>query len=77
VANASGAEIDAAHVQSIFASSHPAMRSSMQKDVAAERQLELDAIAGPIVRGGQRHAIAVATTVSLMAAIRARISSAA
>jgi 2-dehydropantoate 2-reductase len=34
-----------------------AMRSSMQKDRAAGRPLELDAIAGPILRGGRKHGI--------------------
>jgi 2-dehydropantoate 2-reductase len=72
VANAGGAEIDALQVQGIFANSPPGMRSSMQKDLAAGRQLELDAIAGPIVRGGERYAINVSTTVSLMVAIQAK-----
>jgi 2-dehydropantoate 2-reductase len=44
----------------------------MQKDVVAGRKLELDAIGGPIVRGGERHGIDVATTMKLMAAIRAK-----
>jgi ketopantoate reductase len=44
----------------------------MQKDLAAGRQLELDAIGGPIVRGGERYGIDVPTTISLMAAIRAK-----
>jgi 2-dehydropantoate 2-reductase len=51
----------------------PGMRSSMQKDFAAGRQLELDAIAGPIVRGGERYGIDVSTTVGLVAAIRRRL----
>jgi 2-dehydropantoate 2-reductase len=72
VANASGAQIDAAQIQEIFAASPPGMRSSMQKDVAAGRQLELDAIGGPIMRGGDRHGIDVSTTISLIDAIRAR-----
>jgi 2-dehydropantoate 2-reductase len=77
VANASGAEIDAARIQSIVASSPPGMRSSMQKDVAAGRQLELDAIAGPIVRGAEKYGVDVSTAADLMAAIRKRISNAA
>jgi 2-dehydropantoate 2-reductase len=77
VANASGAEIDTAQIQAILASSPPGMRSSMQKDVAAGRELELDAIGGPIVRGGERYGIDVSTTAELIAAIRARISTAA
>jgi 2-dehydropantoate 2-reductase len=74
VANASGAEIRAAQIQAIFESSPPGMRSSMQKDVAAGRELELDAISGPIVRGGERHGIDVSTTVKLMVEIQAKIA---
>jgi 2-dehydropantoate 2-reductase len=37
-------------------------RSSMQKDVAAGRVPELDAIAGPILRGGSEHSIEVPAT---------------
>jgi len=72
VANASGAEIDATRIQAVVESSPPGMRSSMQKDVAAGRKLELDAIGGPIVRGGERYSIDVSTTVKLMAAIRSK-----
>jgi 2-dehydropantoate 2-reductase len=72
VANASGAEVNATQIQSVFEGVPPAMRSSMQKDVAAGRQLELDAIGGPIVRGGARYGIDVSTTSSLMTAIRAK-----
>ena len=72
VANASGAEVDAARIQSVVENSPPAMRSSMQKDVAAGRQLELDAIGGPIVRGGARYGVDVSTTVSLMGDIEAK-----
>jgi 2-dehydropantoate 2-reductase len=72
VANASGAELDVAQVEAGFKSAAPTMRSSMQKDVAAGRQLELDAIGGPIVRGGKEHGIDVSTTMELMASIRAK-----
>jgi 2-dehydropantoate 2-reductase len=34
------------------------MRSSMQKDIAAGREPELDAIAGPVLRRGREHGIA-------------------
>ena len=70
VAKASGAEIDKAKLQAVFESMPPGMRSSMQKDVAAKRQLELDAIGGPIVRGGQRYGIDVPTTVELIEKIQ-------
>ena len=41
-------------------------RSSMQKDVLAGRAPELDAIAGPILRGGDKHGIDVSATRSLV-----------
>jgi len=45
VAKASGAEVDAAQVQAIFDGLPSGIRSSMQKDLASSRRLELDAIA--------------------------------
>lgn len=38
------------------------VRTSMKKDFDAGRPLELDAIAGPIVRGGRQHGIATPAT---------------
>ena len=72
VANAGGAEVDAAQIGAVFESMPPAMRSSMQKDLAAGRQLELDAIGGSIVRGGELYGINVSTTANLMAAIQSK-----
>jgi 2-dehydropantoate 2-reductase len=72
VANASGAEVEARQLQRVFDGVPPDMRSSMQKDVAAGREVELDAIGGPIVRGGERYGIDVSTTAELMAAIRSK-----
>ena len=72
VANASGAEVEARQLQRVFDGVPPDMRSSMQKDVAAGRELELDAIGGPIARGGERHGIDVSTTAELMVAIRSK-----
>jgi 2-dehydropantoate 2-reductase len=72
VANASGAQVDAAPILTAIGSAPLGMRSSMQKDVVAGRELELDAIGGPIVRGGERYVIDVSTAVNLMAAIRAK-----
>ena len=72
VAHASRAEVDAAKIQDFIASMPDGMRSSMQKDVAAKRQLEVDAIGGPIVRGGQHYGIDVSVTEELMSAIRAK-----
>src|SRR5436309_8410659 len=72
VAKASGAEVDAAqiqaiHIQAIYDGLPSGIRSSMQKDLASRRQLELDAIGGPIVRGGERYGIDVSTTAALIA----------
>src|SRR5947199_2035429 len=72
VAKASGAEVDAAQVQAIFDGLPSGIRSAMQKDLASRRQLELDAIGGPIVRGGERYGIDVSTTAALIAVIRAK-----
>ncbi len=71
VAEAYGAVIDPARVQAILDSSPPTMRSSMAKDLAAGRPLELDGIAGPIIHGGERWRIAVPTTTRLVAEIEA------
>ena len=46
----------------------------MQKDVAAGRPPELDAIAGPILRGGSRHGIPVPCTEELAGLVAARVS---
>jgi 2-dehydropantoate 2-reductase len=72
VAKASGAEVDVTKLKAVFESMPPGMRSSMQKDVAAKRPLELDGIAGPIIRGGERYGIDVSTTAGLMEAIRVK-----
>ena len=48
------------------------MRTSMQKDFDAGRPLELDAIAGPIIRGGKRHGIATPATEELVRLVKAR-----
>jgi ketopantoate reductase len=43
----------------------------MQKDVAAGRTPEIDAIAGPIIRGGTEHGIDVSATLALVDRIAA------
>jgi 2-dehydropantoate 2-reductase len=72
VAKASRAEVEAAQIQAIFDGLPSGIRSSMQKDLASRRQLELDAIGGPIVRGGERYGIDVSTTAALIAVIRTK-----
>jgi 2-dehydropantoate 2-reductase len=48
------------------------MRSSMQKDVEQHRTPELDAIAGPILRGARRHNIDIPATKMLVALVEQR-----
>ncbi|HWY68818.1 MAG TPA: ketopantoate reductase family protein [Terriglobales bacterium] len=74
VSKASRAEVDAAQIQAIYDGLPSGIRSSMQKDLASGRQLELDAIGGPIVRDGEHYGIDVSTTEALIAVIRAKIT---
>jgi 2-dehydropantoate 2-reductase len=73
VAEAEGARIDGAALRALHGSAPAEIRSSMQKDAAAGREPELDAIAGPIVRGGARHAISTPCTEDLAVQIRAQL----
>lgn len=72
VARAEGAEIDAAVVFGEFEVIHDGFGTSMQRDVAAGREPELDAIAGAILRAGARHGIPCPTIASLAAHIAER-----
>ena len=74
VARAFGAEIDADALRAMIEAAPGETRSSMQKDVAAGRPPELDAIAGPILRGGSGHGIAVPNTEELAGLVAARVS---
>lgn len=72
VATAEGAKVDPNFVFARMTGAPYGMRSSMQKDVERGNPPELDAIAGPILRGGARHSIAVPATKSLVAAVERR-----
>src|SRR5579872_237841 len=72
VAKAEGAKVDADKVLAGVAGMPGGMRSSMQKDVEQGRAPELDAIAGPILRGAQKHGIEVPVTVKLVEAVKQR-----
>ena len=74
VAIAEGAKIDAESVIAFMIKMPANMRSSMQKDVEQGKAPELDAIAGPIVRGARRHGIEVPITMKLVAAVEQRAS---
>ena len=62
VAAASGAQVDANAVADAIKTFPAEMRSSMQKDVEQGKLPELDAIAGPILRGAERFGIPVPRT---------------
>jgi 2-dehydropantoate 2-reductase len=74
VGRALGATLDEDALWMLLESAPADMRSSMQKDVAAGRAPELDAIAGPIVRGASTHGIAVPYTEELARLVAARAS---
>ncbi len=76
VATAEGAKVDAESVLAAMMKMPANMRSSMQKDVQRGNAPELDAIAGPILRGAARHGIEVPTTKKLAAAVGHRAGSA-
>jgi 2-dehydropantoate 2-reductase len=69
---AEGAKVDPDKVLTGVSGMPPGMRSSMQKDVDNGRTPELDAIAGPILRGGKRHGIEVPATRKLVAEVEKR-----
>ena len=73
VAVAERAKVDADAILAAMMKMPVNMRSSMQKDVEHGNAPELDAIAGPILRGGQRRGIEVATTKRLVAAVERRV----
>ena len=66
---AEGADIAAERVLPGVSAMPPGMRSSMQKDVEAGKTPELDAIAGPILRGARKHEIEVPATRKLVEAV--------
>jgi 2-dehydropantoate 2-reductase len=75
VARAEGAHIDAEALRALILAAPDAMQSSMQKNVAARRPPELEAIASPILRGGTRHGIPVPATAELAGLVQARTTS--
>jgi len=75
IAVAEGAPLDPPALrQALLGFTGGEMRTSMQKDFQAGRPLELDAIAGPILRGGGQHAIATPITEELVRAVEAGLA---
>ena len=63
---AEGAEVAPEPILATLEGAPEGFRSSMQKDVAAGRPPEVEAIAGPILRGGTEHGIDVSATRALV-----------
>ena len=61
MAVAEGARLDADDTIAELEAAQPELGSSMQRDVRAGRQPELDAIAGAVLRAGARHGLRCAT----------------
>ncbi len=72
VANADGAEIDPAALLAELDDAHAELGSSMQRDIAAGREPELNAIPGAVLRAGKRHGIDCPTVARLMSSIADR-----
>lgn len=72
VARAEGASIDPAEPLRDLTEAHATLGSSMQRDIAAGRTPELDAIPGAVLRAGARHGIACPTIERLANAVALR-----
>ena len=72
VARAEGAPIEPGPVLEELWEAHASLTSSLARDVAAGRENELDAIAGAVLRAGERHGLGCPTVAALAAAIRSR-----
>jgi 2-dehydropantoate 2-reductase len=74
VGRAEGAlDIDPARAIAELEAAHDTLGSSMQRDIAAGREPELDAIPGSVLRAGARHGIACPTIERLVSMIAARV----
>lgn len=72
VALAEGAFIDSSDPLGELGAAHATLGSSMQRDIAAGRTPELDAIPGAVLRAGARHGVECPTIERLVAMIAAR-----
>jgi len=71
-ARADGVELDEAATLGILERVPDGMRSSMQKDAAAGRPIELDAIGGAVLRGAERAGVEAPVTARLVADLQSR-----
>jgi len=72
VANADGARIAAADALAELDAAHAELGSSMQRDIAAGREPELDAIPGAVLRAAARHGLACPAIERLVAIVAER-----
>ena len=72
VAVAEGAQIEVERVMGELDATHPTLGSSMQRDIAAGRPPELDAIPGAVLRAADRHGLQCPTIELLVGQIAAR-----
>ncbi len=72
VGNAEGARLDASDPLGELNDAHATLGSSMQRDIAAGRTPELDAIPGAVLRAAARHGLACPTIEGLVARIAER-----
>jgi 2-dehydropantoate 2-reductase len=73
IGRAEGAEVSADEELAELDQAHATLGSSMQRDIAAGREPELDAIAGAVMRAGARHGVATPTIARLYERIAARL----
>jgi 2-dehydropantoate 2-reductase len=76
VARVEGADIDVGAALGELEAAHATLGSSMQRDIAAGRAPELDAIPGSVLRAATRHDLSCPTIERLVAMIQARIAAA-
>ncbi len=67
------ADVDAAKAIAELDRAHATLGSSMQRDIAARREPELDAIPGSVLRAAARHGLRCPTIERLVAMIEARV----
>jgi 2-dehydropantoate 2-reductase len=72
VARAEGAGVLAPAVMEELEEAHASLGSSMQRDIAAGREPELDAIAGSVLRAAARHSLECPTIAHLAAHVAVR-----
>ncbi len=72
VARADGADIDVEKVRSMIASVHDSMETSMQRDQAAGRPMELDALGGALLRRAHKAGLEVPIASRLVADLAER-----